>query len=899
MPANNADTLRFIPAANRLDGLFCRYEQARLDTGMATTLARVSPRQRVDAIVTMLGLNASGWQRNGGENDENLWLRYLTPVLAETRELALALEIAARGGLPGDFSLPVAVAQDLGPWEEESSPAVPDSTTLRVLWQRRFALAIERGQAYLENNRVLAPLLCVGLCASVVGYGLSFSRGSDTENTKPPAVVEPRHDPFPPVPPPVTDQDGGIDESGEQYRDSLRVTLAAVAQLQDTATPRRLAEIYAAESRSLDEPAVFLSAMFSEWPLPVDLPIPHDRGGAYALTRYAETFAALQREEPVEPIRRPLDRASDEDTDLRMALTAFAEGATPDVPSGASTDQWMVWLRLLAFLPLLPVMVWARLSALPAFKAQLVNPAIGERGAAVELPAEGLVVTAPPPARRLARQISWREPGIARRMNVEASIRATIRRAGFLTVVRRRRRRPADYLFLVPRLRPDDHERERVSRFVDALRRGGLSLTVYDYDPDPRTVYPRTTPDAAQASIPAVTLDLRALRELHSEARLVLVTDGKELVDYFTQRALPFVKEELATWPARMLLTPVPLAEWGEREMNIAEALGALVGRATPEGFHDLELAFGEGSPKTPLAAGRPRTQATGEDGLLARLRTWLDMQDRLLGNIDFDQRRPAFLRFDDPILLSDAPPPQAEQEALVAELRAWLRPRGFMWLAACAAYPQLRFAITLYLGLTITIERGPVLEPLYDERTLAQLTLLPWFRIGRMPPWIRYALFDGLTDFSRQRIRGSVSSMLDRSNFDPQDLPPEARLQIWRPDNLGIIAPVDAVMADLMFRDMSEVAPVLKGGAFSAVFRDAMRRVRRMQALVVANVALWCVVASWLWPRLDGAPHAAGIWLPLIAFLGATAVIGLLAATFLRERRRGVVRAELLETSP
>ena len=98
---------RFVPTADGLTDLFRRYEEERSLSGMSATLQRVSPRQRVDTIVTILGLNAAGgWRREDDESAEELWLRYLTPVLAETRESAAALALALEGGLPGEFVPP-------------------------------------------------------------------------------------------------------------------------------------------------------------------------------------------------------------------------------------------------------------------------------------------------------------------------------------------------------------------------------------------------------------------------------------------------------------------------------------------------------------------------------------------------------------------------------------------------------------------------------------------------------------------------------------------------------------------------------------------------------------------------------------------------------------------------
>jgi hypothetical protein len=86
---------RFIPSAEGLVDLFRRYEEERSLGGMDSALQRVSPGQRIDTIVTILGLNAAGgWRRAEGESAEQLWLRYLTPVLAETRESGAALAFA-------------------------------------------------------------------------------------------------------------------------------------------------------------------------------------------------------------------------------------------------------------------------------------------------------------------------------------------------------------------------------------------------------------------------------------------------------------------------------------------------------------------------------------------------------------------------------------------------------------------------------------------------------------------------------------------------------------------------------------------------------------------------------------------------------------------------------------
>jgi hypothetical protein len=887
--AVHGGSYRFVPTAKGLTDLFRRYEEERSLGGMASALLRVSPSQRVDTIVTILGLNATGgWRRAEGESAKELWLRYLTPVLAETRESAAALAFALDGSLPGAFEPPI----DSPPAELQAvplglftPPPVKQKPSPPPAWRLWLAEKVERLRFALADWRARALVLTVLLIALGVAWplGLGDAVRSWLEEDKPVCTTCPI-DPDPIGPGPIgprpdNPEPNPDDPVGDDYRAALAVTIAAVDQHNGSITPRALAQIYAGESDFIADAETFLTIMLKRWPEDPDTPLQRNPAGRHGLTQYASAFATLEYGRPV--TARPLERNTAEDAFLRDQLSVFSSGgeAEPARPVAAST--WPEWLPWLAFLPLLPALVIAAVTFRPAARASLTNPGAGQRGKPIELPLDGLIVSAPAPERRLAREIAWREPVAGRRVHGEKSIRATLARGGFLTPVMRRRRLLAEYVFLVPRRRIDDHERDRVSRFIDALARGGLSVQAYDYDPDPRSLMPRSD-ETFSASF-----DLRGLRERHPDARLVLVTDGTELVDYFTLKPLPFVAEELAKWPSRMLLTPVPMAEWGEREMNIADALGGLVGRATPDGFRDLATAFGDRPKPPPRPVSASRLPA-GEKGMIQRVVSWLVETERRLGVADNVTERPSAVRFDDPALRSDAPPPEAEIKALLRDLHRWLGPRGFHWLAACAVYPQLRFGLTVYLGLKVTVRYGAVAMPLFSEKLLAQLTLLPWFRSGHMPPWLRKALLDALPEEERTDLRAAVNALLNGKPVLPEGvkLPPEARLPVWRPQTEGLDVPPDAVMADLMMRD--ENAPTVTGDAFKRIFGPHMRHALTMRGLAMAGVFAWCLAAWWLWPRPADAPHAQGVWLPLILYLVLTI---LAAAAYFALRRFGHLR--------
>lgn len=895
MPDTAAPSYRFVPAADRLERLFALYEQARHAAGIGATLQRVSPGQRIDAIVVMLGLNAAaGWRRIGEESAESLWLRHLTPVLAETREAAAALASAVAQCLPGTFEPPIGYTPHTEPGPRLPEPPAPAAQP--AAWRRKLSLWTEEARRLLLDRRTIAGIVLLATAAAVAVVLLRPAQddvaGTESGTGVETVVYEG----------PGSGSGGGTgsgsspNETSDQanrYREALALTLGTAQQGNREITPRELARAYAGESDMQPEPAVFLSAMLREWPLPADLPIPRDASGQWALQLYAAAFVGVETGTPIAGPLPEFQGSSGRDRRLQQALASFSDGVQAGAePRIATPETWPAWLRWLVFLPLLPVLGWSIATFVPAVQANLVNAARKATGIQAFLPVDAMAVqTALPPERRLGRQIGWSEPVGGRRLHGERSVRATIRRGGYLTPVVRMKQQSAAYVFLVPRRHRDDHERDRASRLIEALERGGVPLDVYDYDPDPRWLQARAvrssmehagTPATGAERRPAVQkLDLRGLRERHPDARLVLVTDGAELVDYFTRRPHPFVSEELATWPMRVLLTPTPLEEWGEREMNLADALGAPVGRATVEGFRSLAKAFGERRANLPRPV--PIPASAGPADMVARLVNWLSASAGFAGHRDTVPARPHLLRFDDPALTSDAEPPAEEREALVAALRGWLGPAGFQWLAACAAYPKLHFAVTLYLGLAMTVRLGPVSRPVYDEALLAQLTLLPWFRTGRMPPWLRRTLFAALPDGQRDRARAAVDRMLNESREATR-----TELPIWRPERGGLDVPPDAVMAELMMRDVSDVTPVLRGEAFSRLFGSPARRALLLRAGLVAGTALWCLAAYWFWPAPEAAPHPNGAWLPLIVFAALTVLLAVPAAALGRRFAKG-----------
>ena len=304
-------------------------------------------------------------------------------------------------------------------------------------------------------------------------------------------------------------------------------------------------------------------------------------------------------------------------------------------------------------------------------------------------------------------------------LDADATIERTIRHLGFFSPVFRPRSRLPAYLALVDRAGFHDQQARAVEEFVDGLREGGVSVDTYFFDRDPRlcTISRSSHRDGAYRT-------LWELSALHAEHRLLLFGDGSGLADPASGRVATWTIG-FSPWSERALLTPVPACHWSARELDVARS-----------GFRVV--------PFTP-----------------AGLRLFLE-------SLQPTNLRPALLEWRAPYppLLAEQPgrwqgrgrPRSEELEELCWQLRAYLGPDGFRWLAALAAYPAMDWFLTLYMGLGLRTKAG---IPLLEEELLLALARLPWLRHGFMPDRLRLRLISQLGIEDRRTVRALLENLL------------------------------------------------------------------------------------------------------------------------------------------
>ncbi len=94
----------------------------------------------------------------------------------------------------------------------------------------------------------------------------------------------------------------------------------------------------------------------------------------------------------------------------------------------------------------------------------------------------------------------------------------------------------------------------------------------------------------------------------------------------------------------------------------------------------------------------------------------------------------------------------------LFRQLQNYLDADGMYWLAACAAYPELNWSLTLTFGMALKSADN---QPLLNEDRLLSISRLPWLRYGYMPDWLRIELLALLTHDQETEIRLSLKKIL------------------------------------------------------------------------------------------------------------------------------------------
>ncbi len=373
-------------------------------------------------------------------------------------------------------------------------------------------------------------------------------------------------------------------------------------------------------------------------------------------------------------------------------------------------------------------------------------------------------------------------------LDVHRTIQLTMERGGLFTPVYGSRHEPG-YVALIDRSTMADHQANLAGQLVKDVARGYVLVRQYEFDEQPimlRSVDPfRPLPKHGLGGTALSTaMEVVTLEEVQAKfptRRLLCFADPLTCFDPLTGKLRPWV-ETLEAWDERFLLTTTPDGQWGQAERILSRRGFQIIPLSLPglRLFSTLlEQGRGSGVHQKSIVPGTTGFHDRMPDRWLERHPPSQEFIHRLLADLETDFSQ--------------------EKEGVNAERGK----QGMLWLAACAAYPEIHWALTLEWGLRLFGQRQ------ISESLLPKLTRLVWFRQTFMPDWFRKALYNRLTSEEADRISQELTKILSAVNPGHDE-----DLQLYIATQPGM-----------------EVDPDLSAVPFSAWFQN-LRRKLKLQAM-------------------------------------------------------------------
>ncbi|MCB0642481.1 MAG: hypothetical protein KDC44_12615, partial [Phaeodactylibacter sp.] len=298
---------------------------------------------------------------------------------------------------------------------------------------------------------------------------------------------------------------------------------------------------------------------------------------------------------------------------------------------------------------------------------------------------------------QFANALRRRQIGIQQRLDIPATVTATIGKAGMPSFQYSFGSRPSEYLFLIDRSSGQSHQARLMEFLARQLEEQDVLVHTYFYQENLINFWNEQTPNG---------LSLELLYRRYPEHRVVILGNAHHLLDPHNRRQenlRPYEAALLEHWSFRMLLTPVPPRDWGYQERELYRLFSIY---------------------------------PADTDGFLAASKLLDSLDEQPVERIPFKKWQSILI---------------AERNDPTTNFRRWHRietindylsdyPALWTWLASLSVFPELDWALTLAIGEDLT---GFGVEVNFEN--LLILSRIDWMQEGEWPPRLRIALLEQL----------------------------------------------------------------------------------------------------------------------------------------------------------
>ena len=313
----------------------------------------------------------------------------------------------------------------------------------------------------------------------------------------------------------------------------------------------------------------------------------------------------------------------------------------------------------------------------------------------IPFPLQDDAITPEPEFLAFTDSLRERQEGEQYKLDIPATLRATIRRAGFAELRYKQTSKPAEYLFLIDEVSPDSQQFKLFEHMAKSLSKEDVIIKTFFYRSNPSVLWNKEFPDG---------LRIQELHRLYPDYRLVVIGNGHYLVDPVGGQISQHTYRLYELWQQRALLTSVTPDKWGYKERLLKDLFVLLP--ADVRGQCLLVESF--------QRKGQPEFKVLHHD-LMARAKRTAEIP-RSSKNLNLKKLK---------------------------NLKAFLGEDLFKWLAATVVYPYPTWEIMLAVGNTLS-------PHLVNYDNILTMSHVPWLQTGAIPRKLRKELLAALKDMDR-----------------------------------------------------------------------------------------------------------------------------------------------------
>ncbi len=324
------------------------------------------------------------------------------------------------------------------------------------------------------------------------------------------------------------------------------------------------------------------------------------------------------------------------------------------------------------------------------------------------------------------RQLRLRRQASSSRVDIRASLKATLAQAGYPAIRFDTRRVRPEYLIFSEREMPQDHLPEVGRALYQQMTERQIDAMHYEFQHAP---YRLRLDDSVISKNTHKGFELIGSVLLRHEGARVLVS--MESFDAVVNQSDAIASRPLApSWLGKLsdqqrpfLLNPRGREWWSREEQLLAEHSLPSV-PATTDGLQDYARHV-----VTDYVGSSPDSATHRSDDL------------------------PAFFSIEREWLIARTPLEPRQHEAVIDNLLVWLSPKEMTWLRCLALFPAIHSSFTHFSAMAL-FGAGEM-----EHVDFLKIARLPWFRVGNMPDWLRQPLAIGMSAGDLEQAKAVIQA--------------------------------------------------------------------------------------------------------------------------------------------